>query len=135
MNPIKNWLFSLSSTTFNVVIALVFFLITARITSPAFFGKVAIIQLLEVISSSVLYFVPGQIVMREVAYLHARKEVDKKVVEKFLSIPFLALPFLLTILLFPNYVRLAIPYLFLYVASNVESQEMMGMDMFKETTI
>ncbi|MBP1357885.1 MAG: lipopolysaccharide biosynthesis protein, partial [Sulfolobus sp.] len=39
------------------------------------------------------------------------------------------------LLIFPDYVRLAIPYLFLYVANAVENAEMIGMDMFKESTI
>ncbi|MFP3203101.1 MAG: lipopolysaccharide biosynthesis protein, partial [Sulfolobus sp.] len=52
MNPIKNTLKSLSVTTTNVIVALIFFIITAKITNPEFFGKVAIIQLLEVVTSA-----------------------------------------------------------------------------------
>ncbi|XDF44309.1 lipopolysaccharide biosynthesis protein [Saccharolobus solfataricus] len=135
MNPIKNALKSLSVTTTNVLIALIFFIVTAKISNPAFFGKVAIIQLLEVVTSVFFYFIPGQIITREISYLYAKKEVNKGVVGKFLSFPFLAIPVFLIFLLFPNYVKLAIPYLFLYLLNNVLIAIMIGMDMFTETAI
>lgn len=134
MNPIKNWLKSLSITTVNVVVTLIFFVVTAKITNPQFFGKVAIIQLLEVIVSAIFFFIPGAIVTREVAYAYAKKE-HKTYVEKFLTIPILALPFLFVLLFFPTYVRLAIPYLFLYLFGAVENSIMVGMDMFTESAI
>ena len=135
MNPIKNALKSLSVTTTNVIVALIFFIITAKITNPEFFGKVAVIQLLEVVTSTFFYFIPGQIITREVSYLYARKEISKSIIGKFLSFPFLVLPLFLIFLLFPNYVRLAIPYLFLYLLNNVMGSIMVGMDMFTETAI
>ncbi|QKR00843.1 oligosaccharide flippase family protein [Metallosphaera tengchongensis] len=134
MNPVKNWLKSLSVTTVNVIVALVFFVITARITNPQFFGKVAIIQLLEVIVFTVFFFIPNAMVTREVAYAYAKNE-HKAYVAKFLAIPFLAIPFLLVLLLFPTYVGLAIPYLFLYLFGAVQSSIMLGMDMFTENAI
>ncbi|WP_016730745.1 MATE family efflux transporter [Saccharolobus islandicus] len=135
MNPIKNALKSLSVTTTNVIIALIFFIITAKITNPAFFGKVAIIQLLEVVTSAFFYFIPGQIITREISYLYARKEINKSVIGKFLSFPFLVLPVFLILLIFPNYVKLAIPYLFLYLLNGVMASIMVGMDMFTESAI
>ncbi|AGJ62301.1 MATE family efflux transporter [Saccharolobus islandicus] len=135
MNPIKNALKTLSVTTTNVVVALIFFIITAKITNPAFFGKVAIIQLLEVVTSAFFYFIPGQIITREISYLYAKKEVNKEVIGKFLSFPFLALPFFSVLLLFPNYVKLAIPYLFLYLLNGDIWSVMIGMDMFTEGAI
>jgi len=135
MNPIKNALKSLSVTTTNVIVALIFFIITAKITNPEFFGKVAIIQLLEVVTSAFFYFIPGQIITREISYLYARKEISKSVIGKFLSFPFLVLPLFLILLLFPNYVKLAIPYLFLYLLNSVMGSIMVGMDMFTETAI
>jgi O-antigen/teichoic acid export membrane protein len=135
MNPIKNTLKSLSVTTTNVIVALIFFIITAKITNPEFFGKVAIIQLLEVVTSAFFYFIPGQIITREISYLYARKEISKSIIGKFLSFPFLALPLFLILLLFPNYVKLAIPYLFLYLVNNVMIALMIGMDMFTESVI
>ncbi|ACP44910.1 polysaccharide biosynthesis protein [Sulfolobus islandicus Y.G.57.14] len=135
MNPIKNALKSLSVTTTNVIVALIFFIITAKITNPEFFGKVAIIQLLEVVTSAFFYFIPGQIITREISYLYARKEISKSVIGKFLSFPFLVLPLFLILLLFPNYVKLAIPYLFLYLLNGVMGSIMVGMDMFTETAI
>jgi len=135
MNPIKNALKSLSVTTTNVIVALIFFIITAKITNPEFFGKVAIIQLLEVVTSAFFYFIPGQIITREISYLYARKEISKSIIGKFLSFPFLVLPLFLILLLFPNYVKLAIPYLFLYLLNGVMGSIMVGMDMFTETAI
>jgi O-antigen/teichoic acid export membrane protein len=135
MNPIKNALKSLSVTTTNVIVALIFFIITAKITNPEFFGKVAIIQLLEVVTSTFFYFIPGQIITREISYLYARKEISKSIIGKFLSFPFLVLPLFLILLLFPNYVKLAIPYLFLYLLNSVMGSIMVGMDMFTETAI
>lgn len=135
MNPIKNALKTLSVTTTNLIVALIFFIITAKITNPAFFGKVAIIQLLEVVTSAFFYIIPGQIITREISYLYARKEINKKLVEKFLSFPFFILPVFLILLLFPNYVKLAIPYLFLYLLNTVMIAIMVGMDMFTESAI
>ncbi|BCU67940.1 polysaccharide biosynthesis protein [Sulfolobales archaeon HS-7] len=135
MNPIKNALKSLSVTTTNVIVALIFFIITAKITNPAFFGKVAIIQLLEVITSTFFYLIPGAIIAREISYLYANKEINKGIVEKFLSFPFMTIPILLVLLLFPNYVKLAIPYLFLYLLNAVMTVIMIGMDMFTELAI
>lgn len=122
-------------TTTNVIVALIFFIITAKISNPAFFGKVAIIQLLEVITSAFFYFIPGQIITREISYLYARKEVNKDVIGKFISLPFLSFPVFLVLLLFPTYVKLAIPYLFLYLLGGVLNSIMIGMDMFTETAI
>lgn len=135
MNPVKNWLLSLSNTSFNVFVAVLFFFITAKVTSPAFFGKVAIVQLLEAFTGTALYFVPNQIVTREIAYAYAGKTLDRGLMQDFLTIPFLTLPFLLTLLAFPDYLRLTILYLFLYIAYSTESSEMVGMDMFKENAI
>ncbi|AKA74659.1 lipopolysaccharide biosynthesis protein [Saccharolobus solfataricus] len=135
MNPIKNALKNLSVTTTNVIIALIFFVITAKISSPAFFGKVVIVQLLEIVTSTFFYFIPGQIITREISYLYAKKEITKEVVGKFLSFPFLVLPIFLILLIFPDYVKLAIPYLFLYLLNGVMTAVMIGMDMFTESAI
>lgn len=135
MNPVRNALKSLSVTTTNVLVALVFFTITAKLTDPSFFGKVAIIQLLEVVTVAFFYLIPQQIITREISYLYARKEVNKEVIGKFLSLPLLVSPVFLVFLLFPDYVQLAVPYLFLYLLNNVLTSIMVGMDMFTEVAI
>ncbi|QXJ31892.1 MATE family efflux transporter [Saccharolobus shibatae] len=135
MNPIKNALKSLSVTTTNVIVALIFFIITAKISNPAFFGKVAIIQLLEVVTSTFFYFIPGAIITREISYLYAKEEISRGIVGKFLSFPFLVIPVFLILLIFPNYVKFTIPYLFLYLLSGVMISIMVGMDMFTESAI
>ena len=135
VNPIKNALKSLSVTTTNILVALIFFIFTAKISTPGFFGKVAVIQLLEVVTIAFFYFVPGQIITREISYLYAKNELRKDVIEKFFAMPFLALPFFLVLLSFPGYVKLAIPYLFLYLLNSVMISIMTGMDMFTESAI
>ncbi|BBG23181.1 hypothetical protein IC006_0465 [Sulfuracidifex tepidarius] len=134
MNPIRNWLKSLSVATVNVLVALVFFVVSAKISNPAFFGKIAILQLLEVIVYAFFFLIPSQIISRETAYLYAKQEVDKKLVGKFFSIPFLVFPFLLVLLVFPTYVMLSIPYLFLYVMVGLLNSILNGMNMYSESS-
>ncbi|BBG23200.1 hypothetical protein IC006_0484 [Sulfuracidifex tepidarius] len=132
MNPIENWLKSLSVTTVNVITALIFFVVSAKISNPAFFGKIAILQLLEVIVTAFFLLIPSQIISRETAYLYARQEVDRKLIGKFFSIPFLVSPILLILLLFPAYIKLAIPYLFLYLTVGLFNLILNGMNMYTE---
>ena len=61
-------------------------------------------------------------------------KINKEVIGKFLSFSFLALQFFL-VLLFSNYVKLAIPYIFLYLLNGVIGSIMVGMDMFTEGAI
>ena len=75
MNPIKNALKSTSITMMNVIVAFVFFVITAKISTPEFFGKVAILQLLEVIVAAFLFPIRSSIITRETAYLYAKKNI------------------------------------------------------------
>ena len=135
MNPIKNALKNLSVTTTNVIVALVFFIFTAKISDPGFFGKVAIIQLLEVVTSTIFYYIPGPIITREISYLYAKGSLTKDILGGFLSFPFLTLPGFLALSAFPNYVKLAVPYLFLFLLNGVLNAIMIGMDMFTETAI
>ncbi|BDC18532.1 lipopolysaccharide biosynthesis protein [Acidianus sp. HS-5] len=135
MNPIKDALKRLSVTTVNVIVALVFFIVTARISSPAFFGKIAIIQLLESVILSFFYFIPAQIITKEISYLYAKKEVKKEIIGEYLTFPFLITPAFVIFLLFPNYIKFTIPYLFLYLLNSVIVQIMIGMDMFTESAI
>ncbi|BBG25936.1 oligosaccharide flippase family protein [Sulfuracidifex tepidarius] len=135
MNPIRNLLKYSSITTTNIIVALIFFLITAKISTPSFFGEVAILQLLEVITYSAFYLIPAQIITREISYLYAKGKIDRSYLEKITFFPFLVLPLFLFLILFPNYVRFFIPYLFFYLLGNVFAAILIGMDMFTENSI
>ncbi|QGA68906.1 oligosaccharide flippase family protein [Sulfolobus sp. E11-6] len=135
MNPIINALKSLSVTTVNIIVALIFFVITAKITNPAFFGKVAIIQLLEVITVSFFALINGGIITREVSYMFASHEIDKKFISTVLLTPFVVTPVFLILLIFPNYVKLTIPYLILYLFTSYASSIMSGLNRYTESTI
>jgi len=135
MNPIINALKSLSTTTVNIIVALIFFIVTAKITNPAFFGKIAVIQLLEVISFSFFAFLNSNIVNREVSYMYAKNEIDKTFISTALLTPLIVSPAFLTLLIFPFYIRLTIPYLILYILTQYISYILMGMNKFTENTI
>lgn len=135
MNPIINALKSLSTTTVNIIVALIFFIVTAKTTNPAFFGKVAIIQVLEVISSSFFTFLNPNIVTREVSYMYAKNEIDKTFISTTLLTPLIVLPTFLILLIFPSYIRFTIPYLILYILTVYISSILTGMNKFTENTI
>ena len=135
MNPVINALKNLSTTTVNIVVALVFFIVTAKITNPAFFGKVAIVQLLEVISVSFFTILNPSIVNREVSYMYAKKEFDKTFVSTVLLTVFIVSPAFLILLLFPTYVKLTIPYLVLYIFGAYISSILTGMNKFTENAV
>jgi len=135
MNPIINALKSLSTTTVNIIVALIFFIVTAKITNPAFFGKVAFIQLLEAISVSFFMFLNSSIVNREVSYMYAKNEVDKTFISTVLLTPLIVSPAFLILLIFPSYIRLTIPYLILYTLAQYIGYILMGMNKFTENTV
>jgi len=135
MNPIVNALKNLSLTTVNIIVAFIFFIVTAKITNPAFFGKVAIIQLLEIISVSFFMILSTNMVTREVSYMYAKKEFDMPFISTVLLTPFIISPAFLILLLFPTYIKLAIPYLILYIFGGYNSSILIGMNKFTENTI
>ena len=135
MNPITNALKSLSGTIVNIIASLIFFVITAKITNPAFFGKVAIVQLLEVISASFFLILNTKIINREVSYMYAKKEIDKIFISTVLLTPFIVSPAFLILLIFPTYVKLTIPYLVLYIFGAYVSRILTGMNKFTEDAV
>jgi len=135
MNPIINALKNLSLTTVNIIVALIFFIITARISNPAFFGKIAIIQLLEAISYSFFTFINPNIVTREASYMYAKNEINKTFISTVLLTPFILSPAFLILLIFPSYIRLTIPYLILYILTVYIGYILIGMNKFTENTI
>ena len=135
MNPIINTLKSQIVAITNITVALIFFVITAKITNPAFFGKIAIIQLLESISIVFFMFLNPNIVTREVSYMYAKNEIDKTSISTALLTPLIVSPAFLILLIFPSYIRVIIPYLILYVLTQYVSYILMGMNKFTENTI
>lgn len=135
MNPITNALKNLSVSTVNILVALIFFVITAKITNPTFFGEVAIIQLLEVLATTFFALLSHQIVIREVSYMYAKNEIDKKFISTVLLTPLVVSPTFLILLFFPNYVKLAIPYLIMYLYGSYAISIMQGLNRYTEGTI
>ena len=135
MNPLTGGLKFLSTTLFNSLVALVFFIVAGHFASPSFVGKVAIIQLVEAVSASFFSVLSFQLVTREVAHYHASSQDYTKVVYTTLSYSLLVSPFLLFLLLFPSYLWLSIPYFVLYLYTSYQFQLLSGLGKFTEVNV
>ena len=135
MNPLTGGLKFLSTTLFNALVALVFFLVAGHFASPSFVGKVAIIQLVETITISFFPILPFQVVTREVAHYYASSQDYTKVIYTSLTYSLLASPFLLFLLFFPSYLWLSIPYFILYLYTSYQSQLLSGIGKFTEVNV
>ena len=135
MNPLTGGLKFLSTTLFNALVALVFFLVAGHFASPSFVGKVAIIQLVETITASLFPVLPFQLVTREVAHYYASSQDYTKVIYTSLTYSLLASPFLLFLLFFPSYLWLSIPYFILYLYTSYQSQLLSGVGKFTEVNV
>jgi len=135
MNPVTGAIKFLLSTTLNTVLALVFFLAVAHFQTPTFVGRVAIIQLLELIASSALTYLSPIIYTREISQSLAKHTPDTAVVGTVLTSILVATPTLLILLLFPTYIWLSIPYLALYVYSNTLANIAAARGLFTQSAI
>ena len=135
VNPLTGGLKFLSTTLFNSLLALAFFLVAGHFASPSFVGKVAIIQLIETITASFFSVLPFQLVTREVAHYYASSQDYTKIVYTSLSFSLLVSPFLLFLLFFPSYLWLSIPYFLLYLYTSYQSQLLFGLGKFTEANI
>ena len=135
MNPLTGGLKFFSTTLFNSLVALVFFLIAGHFASPSFVGKVAIIQLVETITASFFSVLPFQLVTREVAHYYASSQDCAKAIYTTLSYSLLVSPLLLFLLFFPSYLWFSIPYFVLYLYSSYQSQLLSGLGKFTEVNI
>ena len=135
MNPLTGGLKFLSTTLFNSLVALAFFLVAGRFASPSFVGKVAIIQLAEVITASFFSILPGSLVTREVAHYYASSQDYTKIAYTALSYSLLISPFLLFLLFFPSYLWLSIPYFVLFIYTNYQLRLLSGLGKFTEANI
>ena len=135
MNPLTGGLKFLSTTLFNSLVALLFFLVAGHFASPSFVGKVAIIQLVETITSSFFSVLPFQLVTREVAHYYASSQDYTKVIYTSLTYSLLISPFFLFLLIFPSYLWLSIPYFIIYLYTSYQFQLLSGLGKFGEANV
>lgn len=135
MNPLSGSLKFVFSAFFNSLLALVFFVLAARFTSPAFVGKVAIVQLLEASSLAVFSILPTNLITREISYKIGKSEQYNNLIYTTLSYAILISPFMLGILFLPSYLWLAIPYLILNIYSTYQGSILAGLGKFTEINI
>ncbi|WP_432518123.1 oligosaccharide flippase family protein [Saccharolobus islandicus] len=135
MNPLSGALKFLSTTLFNSVLALAFFLVAGHFTTPSFVGKVAIIQLMETITGAFFSILPYQLVTREVSHSYASSQGYDKLVYTSLSYSLLVSPLLLFLLFFPSYLWMSIPYFVIYLFTNYQGQLLTGLGKFTEVNV
>ncbi|WP_016730737.1 oligosaccharide flippase family protein [Saccharolobus islandicus] len=135
MNPLSGALKFLSTTIFNSVLGLVFFLIAGHFTTPSFVGEVAIIQLMETITGSFFSILPYQLITREVSHHYASSQGYNKIIYTSLSYSLLISPLLLFLLFFPSYLWMSIPYFILYLFTNYQGQLLTGLGKFTEVNV
>ena len=135
MNPLTGGLKFLSTTLFNSLVALAFFLVAGHFASPSFVGKVAIIQLVETVTASFFSILPFTLVTREVAHLYASSQDYTKIVYTSLTYSLLVSPFLLFLFFFPSYLWLSIPYFILFLYTSYQLQLLSGLGKFTEVNI
>lgn len=135
MNPLTGGLKFLSTTLFNTLIALAFFLVAGRFASPSFVGKVAIIQLVEIFTASLFSILPYSLVTREIAQYYASSQDYTKIIYTSLSYSLLISPFLLFLFLFPPYLWLSIPYFILFLYTSYQLRLLSGLGKFTEANI
>ena len=135
VNPLTGGLKFLSTTLLNSLVALLFFLVAGHFASPSFVGKVAIIQLVETITSSFFSALPFQLVTREVAHYYASSQDYTKVIHTSLTYSLLISPFFLFLLLFPSYLWLSIPYFIIYLYTSYQFQLLSGLGKFGEANV
>lgn len=138
MNPITGSLKFLASNVFNALIALVFFIIASRYVSPAFIGKVAIIQLLELVISAFFSIIPSSLITREISYSLGKGHRYDNLTSTSLIYAILISPIFLLLYLFfhsYNYLWLSIPYLSLFFYSVYQGAILTGLGKFTETNV
>ena len=135
MNPITGGLKFLSTTLFNSLLALIFFLVAGHFASPSFVGKVAVIQLMETITASFFSVLPFPLVSREVTHYYASSQNYLKIIYTSLTYSLLVSPFLLFLLFFPQYLWLSIPYFVLFIYTSYQLQLLTGLGKFTEANM
>lgn len=135
MNPISNFIKNSIGVIFNLSLGFIFLTITAKLTDPEFFGKIAVLQLLEVLSTSIFMILQGSIITKDISYMYARKEIDKKYISTVLLTPFITSPIFLIVLFFPPYAIYSIPYIILFMYYSYLYFILIGLDDFSTTTI
>ncbi|AFU92005.1 polysaccharide biosynthesis-related protein [Sulfolobus virus STSV2] len=134
MNPILNFLKNANIPIVSIISSFIFFVVAAKLSTPAFFGQVAIIQLFST-AVSLLELVNTSIVSREIAYQLAKNELDKKFISTAIITSFLISPLFLALLAFSNYLRFLIPYLILFLLYHYLTAILIGLNKFTENMI
>ncbi|MEM0290203.1 MAG: lipopolysaccharide biosynthesis protein [Metallosphaera sp.] len=134
MNPITNFLNNLSIPTVNIVSALIFFVIAAKVTTPTFFDNITILQLFSA-AVSLFAFINSSVVTRDVTYMFAKNEIDVGFISTVLLTPLLASPVFLILLLFPNFIKLSILYLIPLFFFQYVTAILIGLNRFAENAI
>ncbi|WP_287689625.1 oligosaccharide flippase family protein [Metallosphaera javensis (ex Sakai et al. 2022)] len=135
MNPLTGSLKFLSTTIFNSLVALLFFLVAAHYSTPSFVGKVAIIQLVETITASFIPLLPFNLVTRDISHKYGSSQDHAILGYTALSYSLSISPIFLFLLLFPSYLWLSVPYFILYLFSRYQSQVLSGIGKFTEVNV
>ncbi|MEM1646300.1 MAG: oligosaccharide flippase family protein [Ignisphaera sp.] len=136
MNPLTGALKFFSTTTFNSIVALIFFLLAGRLVTPDFVGKIAIIQLVETIAGSFLSLMPYNLITREISHNYAtHSQKLKDIISTSLTFPILISPSLFFLFFFPSYLWFSIPYFFLYFYSSYQQAVLSGLGKFTEVNL
>ncbi|MEJ2772260.1 oligosaccharide flippase family protein [Stygiolobus sp. CP850M] len=135
MNPLRGALKFLSTSLFNTVLGLIFFLIAGYFATPSFIGKISIIQVTEIFTGYLFSILPYQLITREVAHYYSSSQCYNRIVYTSLSYAVLVSPLLLFLLFFPSYLWMSIPYFVLYLFTNYQGQLLTGLGKFTEVNV
>jgi len=134
LNPFTGSIKYFITNLYTSVLALVFYIVLARYMTPSYLGEIALVQLIAALVVSIFTALPGNLVMRDVAYNFASGK-DLRVAEVSLFFSTMILPFMLIFLVFPKYVWISIPYFFLTVFTSYQSWILSGLGKFSEANI
>jgi len=138
VNPVTGALKYISTTTFNALLALIFFIISARLVTPDFVGKVTIIQLVETLGYSIFALIPPSFLTREITHNSTKNPTKAKgIIYTTLSFALISSFMYFLVLLFyhPFYLILSLPYLILYLFSAYQSVILNGLGKFTEANL
>ena len=135
MNPLTGGLKFLFTTLSNALAALAFFFVAGHFASPSFVGKAAMIQLVEVLTTSLFSILPRSLLIREIAHYYASSQDYTKIIYTSLTYPLLVSPFLLFLLFFPSYLWLSIPYFILFIYTNYQISLLTGLGKFTQVNV
>ena len=134
MNPFTGSIKYFIANLYNSLLALLFFILLARYLTPSYLGQIALVQLIAYLTTSVFALLPGNLIMRDIAYDFTSKK-DLRVAEVSLFFTAVILPFMLVFLVFPKYVWISIPYFILTLLTSYQSWILSGLGKFTEANL